>query len=1545
MQAASWMRRLSARLVNSVVRIDADRRLGRRDRRTAPLSFERLEDRVLLAAFTVAVNPQDILTAQSGDWYQQASAISAGNPQDVFTFTLTQLTGVFIDIDARDIGLSNLDSVVRVFSGSTEVAFNDDGFDFEGFDPDLGSSLDSSIYADLGPGTYQARVTGFASSTGAYLMRMLFDTSYAAAVPVLNSFIGATDTLYLDFDGHAATDAWGTYSALPFNFGGGPANTFSPGERLAIRNIWEVVSEDYSPFNLNVTTVNPGVFADQTSFRMVITESNGSIVNASGALGVAFLNSYANGGAANQTAWTFAGTFSTHGAGSTAGWSGRIMAGGIEMGNTTSHEFGHALGLHHYNSMSGGFAGSADIIPNAIMATPDFGLNREVWAIGARNEQGFPQNDIQVIASAANGIGFRTDDHGNTRAAATVLLPSNLRYTAAGIISHPTTDLDYFRFEAAGNTTIYVDVREFSNNLDVEIRLLDVNGVQIAASDPPNSYDASISMSLAAGVYFLEVRSDGENGELGQYTVLIETAGLLNNPPTATSDNFVTDEATPVNGNLISVNNGGGIDSDPENGPLTLTAINGNPITNGQIITLASGARLTIFTNGNFTYDPNGALEHIRAGNFLDDTFLYTIADNVGLTASAQVTVRVNGLNDDPVARNNARTTNEDTPVNGNLISDNDGFGVDSDPDVGDVLTVVRINGAVFTPGTAITLGSGARLTVFSNGNYTYDPTGAFDYLTSAGVFNDSFTYAIFDGLVLSNTATVALTITGVNDAPTATNNFKTTTEVASVPGNMLTDDDGFGVDTDPDSANITVSRINGLFVTNGQTVTLPSGARLTVNSNGNYLYNPNGRFEDLGIGQFRDDTFTYTVSDGVGGHANAQVTIRVTGLNDPPTAVANSYTTAESALLSGNLIADNSGQGVDRDIDGDAITLTRINGAPIVNNQIVTLPSGALLTIQTNGSFVYNPNGVFNALNDGQTAQDVFNYTIEDPAGLPAAAQVTVTIDGATQRVFINGTNVSIVGSGFDDVFVFNAQLLTISINGAVTQLPLGTQFVSLDGGAGNDQLFLIGTTGNDRFLLHPTTALLDFIAARPGFDFVAASVETVAADGNGGTFDQAFLHDSAGDDVFTARPREASLVGPGFVNRVVNMHSIAGRATTGGGLDQAFLFDSPGNDAFSAGPLLANLSGPGFFLQASGFSRVTGNAVNGGLDLAMLHDSPGADVFEFNLTTARLSGPQFFNLAVDFEVVSATSHAGGDDLAIINDTPGNDRFVSRQELSFLAGPTFVAVTAFETVSARSIRGGFDQAFFYDSPGNDVFTASHTVATMAGQNRTREALNFNVVAGWAVFGGNDTAILFDTPGNDTVDMRRGLTNFSGPAGLYLQALGFTTVSARSVVGGVDRAFLHDTAGNDTFESTPAVASLSGPGYVSQAVGFDTVLARASLGVDRAVFFDSEGNDLFVANRTSATMSGPGYFNQGVGFDIISAFASEGFDVARITDSPVNDLFVGRGHDGTLTSAGFSIFVTRFDTVNLFGTQGGVNRLDIRNLIYLLNPSGAWTLV
>ena len=112
---------------------------------------------------------------------------------------------------------------------------------------------------------------------------------------------------------------------------------------------------------------------------------------------------------------------------------------------------------------------------------------------------------------------------------------------------------------------------------------------------------------------------------------------------------------------------------------------------------------------------------------------------------------------------------------------------------------------------------------------------------------------------------------------------------------------------------------------------------------------------------------------------------------NTPPDAVDDINSTPETDAINGNVLNN------DTDIDGDTLTVTELNGEAADVGSQVTLASGALLTLNSDGSYSYNPNGQFDGLEDGQTATDSFEYTIGDGVAGVDSATVTITIDGVT--------------------------------------------------------------------------------------------------------------------------------------------------------------------------------------------------------------------------------------------------------------------------------------------------------------------------------------------------------------------------------------------------------------------------------------------------------------------------------------------------------------------------------------------------------------------
>ncbi len=162
------------------------------------------------------------------------------------------------------------------------------------------------------------------------------------------------------------------------------------------------------------------------------------------------------------------------------------------------------------------------------------------------------------------------------------------------------------------------------------------------------------------------------------------------------------------------------------------------------------------------------------------------------------------------------------------------------------------------------------------------------------------------------------------NSLPVANNDAATTDEESSISGNVLTND------THPQNDSLQVIEVNGDTANIGNQIALTSGALLTLNANGTFSYNPNGKFESLAAGATATDSFTYKVSDGNGGNDTATATITINGVNDAPVVdntIANQTATENvefSFTIPGNTFSD---------IDtGDNLTYTATleDGSPL---------------------------------------------------------------------------------------------------------------------------------------------------------------------------------------------------------------------------------------------------------------------------------------------------------------------------------------------------------------------------------------------------------------------------------------------------------------------------------------------------------------------------------------------------------------------------------------------------------------------------------------
>ena len=380
---------------------------------------------------------------------------------------------------------------------------------------------------------------------------------------LLHSRPGAGRVIYLDFDGETlAGTAWNanfglpaSYDVPPFDTDGSPS-TFSTEEQAVVQDAWQRVAEDYAPFDIDVTTENPGVAAIDRSgigdsvfgTKVVVTLDSG-LRTACGCGGIAYVGAFdrPTDHQLYQPALVF-------------------NSGGKGIGEAASHEAGHTLGLSHDGTTAGAayYGGHGGWAP--IMGV---GYYRPItqWSKGEYADANNAEDDLSVMQS--HGATLRPDDVPDTRAAA-VSLGAGSPLTRSGVIG-TSADVDWFSFSGSGQTSVTALPAAAGPNLDIRVELYDSAGALLASSDPPASslsadaatgLDASLPAApLAAGTYFIRVdgvgfanaATDGysDYASLGAYSLSVTTGADV---PESSGLPQVSGE--PTEGQALTTSNG-----------------------------------------------------------------------------------------------------------------------------------------------------------------------------------------------------------------------------------------------------------------------------------------------------------------------------------------------------------------------------------------------------------------------------------------------------------------------------------------------------------------------------------------------------------------------------------------------------------------------------------------------------------------------------------------------------------------------------------------------------------------------------------------------------------------------------------------------------------------------------------------------------------------------------------------------------------------------------------------------------------------------------
>lgn len=379
-----------------------------------------------------------------------------------------------------------------------------------------------------------------------------------AIVPALSSNSGASHTLYLNFGGDERAQWSGkdpngnTWTFPDVNVPYHPKDiTTLPFERVdnspltdrqraQITEIWARVAEAYAPFDVNVTTVDPGNLDDGKTLMVNIGMSNDWFTGKLGATGISdignFTDPYPN----------IDFVFLEHIPGISDRPDVYNDPGFAEqIANTVSHEAGHSFGLLHHQILNPDGTLQYEYDPGAGNFSPIMGDplkdTRHTWGIGMTGEVGlnddgsisYDDRRLQVDTNILGSVlGFRTFNVGHDIASATPLSMIEGTGTAQGVVGLKPFDLfgpvdrdvDVFSFDNtfAGRVTVRANVLGYHNgsNLNARIELWSQDGFIASANPYDDQGNAKLTETLAPGTYYVKIMGV-DNFDAGQYTLTV----------------------------------------------------------------------------------------------------------------------------------------------------------------------------------------------------------------------------------------------------------------------------------------------------------------------------------------------------------------------------------------------------------------------------------------------------------------------------------------------------------------------------------------------------------------------------------------------------------------------------------------------------------------------------------------------------------------------------------------------------------------------------------------------------------------------------------------------------------------------------------------------------------------------------------------------------------------------------------------------------------------------------------------------------------------
>lgn len=524
----------------------------------------------------------------------------------------------------------------------------------------------------------------------------------------------------------------------------------------------------------------------------------------------------------------------------------------------------------------------------------------------------------------------------------------------------------------------------------------------------------------AAGVLTYETAPDA-NGSATVTVALQDDGGTANGGVDTSAPQTFTITVTPVNdaptfvaGSDVSLDE----DASAQSIAGWASAISPGPANEaGQTVTFTVDNSSPALFSVPVAITPDGMLTFTPAADANGVATLTVRAVDNGGTADGGIdtsapqtaTITIETVDDAPVAVADSATVLEDAAATPIAVLAND-----TDVDGGPIAIA-----SVSQPanGVVVITGGGTGLTYQPSANYCNTPPGT---------TSDTFTYTLAPG---GSTASVAVSVTCVDDAPVAVADTATVTEDdgATAIGVLANDTD---VDGGPIAIAFVTQPANGIVLITG------GGTGLSYQPPANYCNTPPGSAQD---------TFTYTLTPG---GSTASVSVSVTCVDDAPIAVADAATVAQNAAATAIPVLAN-----DTDIDGGPRSIASVTQP--ANGTVVITGGGTGLTYQPQTGYCNTPPG---------TTPDTFTYTLA-PGGSSATVSMTVTCpDSIAITSDGGGDEAQLNYPSFGTIPVTTVQATVSAGNPAITY--------ALAGGADQARFTINATSGELRFVTPPDVA-----------------------------------------------------------------------------------------------------------------------------------------------------------------------------------------------------------------------------------------------------------------------------------------------------------------------------------------------------------------------------------------------------------------------------------------------------------------------------------------